>query len=65
MEFSGPDLISAAQGLADALTGRKKVTLRTFHVTAQPEIQPKDAIRYKLNVSQAVFAAYHSVRPAR
>ncbi len=66
MEFSGPALVSAAQGLADALTGRKKVTLRTFHVSAQPELQPKDiaAIRDKLNVSQAVFAAYLGVRPA-
>ena len=66
MEFSGPALVSAAQGLADALTGRKKVKLRTFHVSAQPELQPKDiaAIRDKLNVSQAVFAAYLGVRPA-
>ena len=60
MEFSGPALVSAAQGLADALSGRKKLTLRTFHVASQPEIQPKDiaAIRNKLNVSQAVFAGY-------
>jgi hypothetical protein len=36
MEFSGPALVSAAQGLADALSGRKKVTLRTFHVAAGP-----------------------------
>jgi putative transcriptional regulator len=66
MEFSGPALVSAAQGLADALSGRKKVTLRTFHVASQPEIKPKDvaAIRNKLNVSQAVFAAYLGVRPA-
>ena len=40
--------------------------VRTFHVASQPEIQPKDiaAIRNKLNVSQAVFAAYLGVRPA-
>jgi putative transcriptional regulator len=63
MKFSDPALVSVAQGLADALSGRKKVTLRTFQVTAQPEIQPKDiaAIRNKLNVSQAVFAAYLGV----
>jgi hypothetical protein len=54
MEFSGPALVSAAQGLADVFSGRKKVTLRTFHVSSQPELQPKDiaAIRDKLNVSQ-------------
>jgi putative transcriptional regulator len=66
MEFSGPALISAAKGLADALSGRKKVTLRTFYVARQPKIRPKDiaAIRNKLNVSQAVFAAYLGVRLA-
>lgn len=66
MEFSGPALVSAAQAIADALSGRKKLTLRTFHVASQPEIQPRDiaAIRNKLNVSQAVFAAYLGVRPA-
>jgi hypothetical protein len=65
MEFSGPALVSAAQGLADALTGRKKVTLRTFHVSAQPELQSKDiaAIRDKLNVSQAVCCvSWHQAR---
>ena len=36
MEFSGPALVSAAQGMADALSGRKKVTLRTFHVSPRP-----------------------------
>ncbi|MDD5198991.1 MAG: helix-turn-helix domain-containing protein [Terrimicrobiaceae bacterium] len=63
MEFSGPALVEAAQGLADALTGKKKVTLRSFHVSAQSAIQPKDiaAIREKLNVSQSVFAAYLGV----
>ena len=66
MEFSGPALVSAAQRMADALSGRKKLTLRTFHVASPAEIQPKDiaAIRNKLNVSQAVFAAYLGVRPA-
>lgn len=66
MEFSGSALVGAVQGLADALSGRKKVTLRSFHVSMQPSIQPKDIvnIRKSLNVSQAVFAAYLGVRPA-
>jgi hypothetical protein len=41
MEFSFPALVSAAQGLAIAHSGRKKVTLRTFHVAPQPKIRPK------------------------
>ncbi len=66
MEFSGPALVAAAESLSDALDNSDKITLRHFHVSPKTEIKPKEiaAIRRKLNVSQAVFAAYLGVRPA-
>ncbi|MFZ4116380.1 MAG: helix-turn-helix domain-containing protein [Chthoniobacterales bacterium] len=66
MEFSSDDFVSAAQNIADAVTGRKKVTLRTFQHTSNPEVKPQEVsfIRSQLNMSQAVFASFLGVKPA-
>ena len=66
MELSSDALISAAQGIADAVTGNKKTTLRTFQHSLNPEMKPLEisTIRKQLNVSQAVFASFLGVRPA-
>ena len=66
MEFSSDDFISAAQNIADVVSGRKKVTLRTFQHAPNPKVEPQEIslIRSKLNMSQAVFASFLGVKPA-
>lgn len=66
MEFSGEALVSAAQEVADIVSGRKKMTLRKFQHASNPEMKPQEIsfIRNELNVSQAVFASFLGVRPA-
>ncbi|MFI0348022.1 MAG: helix-turn-helix domain-containing protein [Chthoniobacterales bacterium] len=66
MEFRGDELVAAAQGIADVVSGRKKTTLRTFQHAANPEMKPEEIsfIRSELNMSQAVFASFLGVRPA-
>lgn len=66
MDFSGEALVSAAQEIADVISGRKKMTLRKFQHASNPEMKPQEIslIRNELNVSQAVFASFLGVRPA-
>ncbi len=66
IEFNGDDLLSSVEGFRDHVTGKKKITLRmtTLPKPVKP-IKPSEikAIRNRLNVSQAVFAALLNVPP--
>ena len=62
IEFNAEDLLGSVEALADHLSGKGKITLRTKTVSLPPRVKPMNpgqvrAIRKKLNVSQPVFAA--------
>ena len=58
--FNAEDLIRSVEEVRDAVTGRRKLTLRTTNLPKPaPMLTPKDVqrIRARLKVSQSVFAA--------
>lgn len=62
--FNADDLIRSVEEVRDAVTGRRKLTLRTTKLPAPaPMLTPKDVarIRARLKVSQSVFAAMLNV----
>ena len=65
MPFDPASLLRSANQLTEALEGRSKVTLRKVSVSAPRATGPEQitSLRKRLNVSQAVLAAYLGVRP--
>ncbi len=66
VEFNAEDLIGSVAALAQHLSGKSKITLRTKTVALPPRVKPMNpaqvrAIRKKLNVSQPVFAAMMNI----
>lgn len=66
IEFNAEDLVGSVEALANHLSGKNKVTLRTKAVAMPPRVKPMSpaqvrAIRKKLNVSQPVFAAMMNI----
>lgn len=62
--FNAEDLIRSVEEVRDAVTGRRKLTLRTTNLPKPaPMLTPKDVqrIRARLKVSQSVFAAMLNV----
>lgn len=62
--FNADDLIRSVEEVRDAVTGRRKLTLRTTKLPKPaPMLTPKDVarIRARLKVSQSVFAAMLNV----
>lgn len=66
VSFNAEDLIHSVETVRDAVTGQRKVTLRTTEVRLPkpaPGVSPKqvERIRARLNVSQQVFAGMLNV----
>lgn len=66
IEFNAEDLVGSVETLANHLSGKNKVTLRTKTVAMPARVKPLSpgqvrAIRKKLNVSQPVFAAMMNI----
>jgi putative transcriptional regulator len=66
IEFNAEELVDSVEAFAAHLRGRKKLTLRTRHLSLPPPIKPLrpkeiTALRHRLNVSQAVFAGLLNV----
>ncbi len=64
--FDGDSLVASVEAMAEHLRGKRKITLRTRTLTPPKPIKPinsrgVEAIRRKLNVSQAVFASLLNV----
>jgi putative transcriptional regulator len=62
--FNAEDLVRSIEEVRDALTGRRKLTLRTTKLPKPaPVVTPRDVqrIRARLRVSQPVFAAMLNV----
>lgn len=64
--FDASELMGSVEAVRDAVTGRRKVTLRTTQVKLPkpaPVVSPKqvERIRARLNVSQQVFAGMLNV----
>ena len=62
--FNAEDLVRSVEEVRDALTGRRKLTLRTTKLPKPaPVVTPRDVqrIRARLKVSQSVFAAMLNV----
>jgi putative transcriptional regulator len=66
MPFDGAHLVSTAGLLAETLQGSGKATLRRVRVPKPTPLAPAQiaGLRERLNLSQAVFAAFLGVRPA-
>lgn len=64
--FNADDLVGSVEGFRDHVRGKKKLTLRTTILPKSvKDIKPSEirAIRKRLNVSQAIFAAMLNVPP--
>lgn len=66
IEFNAEDLVRSAEGFADHLNGKAKITLRTKSLSLPPRVKSLSpaqvrAIRAKMNVSQPVFAAMMNI----
>ena len=62
--FNAEELVRSIEQVRDAVTGRRKLTVRTTKLPAPaPALTPKDVarIRARLKVSQPVFAAMLNV----
>lgn len=65
-KFDAEELVRSVETVRDAVTGKRKVTLRTTTLQlpkAAPAVTPRDIarLRARLNVSQHVFAALLNV----
>ena len=64
MAFNAEDLVRSVKEVRNAVTGRRKLTLRTTKLPKPaPALKPRDVarIRARLKVSQPVFAAMLNV----